>query len=602
MTRFRSEVVAGVQIFAVAGTNTVSFGVAADATARKGLLGFAVERVDPAKNERYYLHGFKVFPSVVPHPDANTDVSTFEHPVQSLVWDDFSTTPGHAYTYVFHPLAGTPKNLDRSRAEVSIDVLTEPLYGETHDVFFNRGVASSQAYARRFHNLAPDDQPTPRKRQEALNWLSRDLDEAVIRFIRSARKGNAIRGCFYEFTYQPVILELRAAIDRGVDVSLIIDEKVNEHTVNEKQADGTRKPHFYPSFPRLENLDAIKQADLSTSAVIPRVARKSAIAHNKFMVLLTGKDLTPKQVWTGSTNLTNGGIHGQANTGHWVRDPSTAAAYLAYWTLLASDPGGRSDDSAAVVRAKNKAFYTAVSDLSPTPDAAQISAGVTPVFSPRSDLGPLELYVALLAGAEKLGCATFAFSISPLFKDALAKNTPAGPLCFLLLESEDRPNAASKASYVRLNAKNNVYEASGSELRTALGQWVVETDNIQLGLNSHVAYIHCKFLLHDPLGADPIVVSGSANFSDASTRDNDENMLVIRGDRRVADIYFTEFNRLFNHYYFRSVVEKISRRASVTTQSDSGSMSLTEDDSWLSKYQPGSLRSKRVDQYVTMSI
>jgi phosphatidylserine/phosphatidylglycerophosphate/cardiolipin synthase-like enzyme len=48
------------------------------------------------------------------------------------------------------------------------------------------------------------------------------------------------------------------------------------------------------------------------------------------------------------------------------------------------------------------------------------------------------------------------------------------------------------------------------------------------GLNHHVSYIHSKFQLMDPLSADPIVVTGSANFSAASTNDNDENMLVIR--------------------------------------------------------------------------
>jgi len=67
-----------------------------------------------------------------------------------------------------------------------------------------------------------------------------------------------------------------------------------------------------------------------------------------------------------------------------------------------------------------------------------------------------------------------------------------------------------------------------------------------------------KFLLMDPLGDDPIVVTGSANFSEASTNDNDENMLLIRGNQRVADIYFTEFNRLFNHYYFRSINEALN--------------------------------------------
>jgi phosphatidylserine/phosphatidylglycerophosphate/cardiolipin synthase-like enzyme len=162
-------------------------------------------------------------------------VSTDLHPIQSLVWDDFTAEPAHAYTYVFHPLAGTPKNLDRSRAAVSIDIRTEPLIGETHDVFFNRGVASSQAYARRFLNLSPSDQPSQRKRREALKRLSRDLDEAMLRCIRSARRGDAIRGCFYEFTYAPVLAALAAAIKRGVDVKLVVDCKVNEHTVNEKQ-------------------------------------------------------------------------------------------------------------------------------------------------------------------------------------------------------------------------------------------------------------------------------------------------------------------------------------------------------------------------------
>lgn len=43
------------------------------------------------------------------------------------------------------------------------------------DVVFNRGVASSQAYMRRFGGRSPDDQPTPQLRQQALDWLSRDL-------------------------------------------------------------------------------------------------------------------------------------------------------------------------------------------------------------------------------------------------------------------------------------------------------------------------------------------------------------------------------------------------------------------------------------------
>jgi PLD-like domain len=434
------------------------------------------ERIDPAKDERYYVHGFKVFPSIVPQPDQNTYVTTYVHPIQSLVWDDFTAEPGHEYTYVFHPLAGTPKKLDRSRPSLSIDIRTEPLIGETHDVFFNRGAASSQAYARRFGNVSPSDQPSQRKRREALQWLSRDLDEAMLRFIRTARHGDAIHGCFYEFSYAPVLEALATAIKRGVDVKLVVDCKVNEHTVNEKQPDGTRKPVFYKSRPRLANLAAIAAAELPSTAIIRREARRSTIAHNKFMVLLTGNPPTPDQVWTGSTNLTDGGIHGQANAGHWIRDATTAAKFHAYWELLATDPGGRHGGTRSMVRSQNKQFYTSVDLMSPTPTRAAIPPGITPVFSPRSGSGPLQLYVALLDQADDLSCITFAFTVPDLFKAALKNNSSDGPLCFLLLEKEDRPALNSTKPFVRLNADNNVYMASGVELQTTLGKWVVETD------------------------------------------------------------------------------------------------------------------------------
>jgi phosphatidylserine/phosphatidylglycerophosphate/cardiolipin synthase-like enzyme len=56
-------------------------------------------------------------------------------------------------------------------------------------------------------------------------------------------------------------------------------------------------------------------------------------------------------------------------------------------------------------------------------------------------------------------------------------------------------------------------------------RWTVELSN---SLSTNVRYTHTRYMLVDPLGDDPIVISGSANFSDASTTNNDENMLVIR--------------------------------------------------------------------------
>jgi len=60
--RFKSEKTDGYQVFAVSGTNTISFGIDFKDADIKGLLGFAMERVDQQENQHYYMYGFKVFP------------------------------------------------------------------------------------------------------------------------------------------------------------------------------------------------------------------------------------------------------------------------------------------------------------------------------------------------------------------------------------------------------------------------------------------------------------------------------------------------------------------------------------------------------------
>ncbi|MEO8481100.1 MAG: phospholipase D-like domain-containing protein [Acidobacteriota bacterium] len=587
----------GFQVFAVTGVNTISFAIAADPAARHGLLGFAVERVDPTENEQFFVFGFKVFKSLVPHPDEALKVSTFQHPVQSLVWDDFTAKPDRDYTYIFHPLRGKPKNIDRSAPPLSITVHTEPLFSaDEHDVFFNRGVASSQAYVREFGNKKPDD-PTLSKAEQAraLQWLTRELDDAILKFIDHAAQGDALRCCFYEFRYLPVAKALKAALDKGVDVQIICDAKENGTPAKPGKA-------AVPAFPRKENLKTIADAGLPPASIVRREARPSNIAHNKFMVLLKGQQRTPTEVWTGSTNISVGGISGQTNVGHWVRNTTVAAKYLEYWQILSLDPGATKtqNGSTAAGRKKNADFYTEVEGLLSAPTTlAAIPQGITPIFSPRRGGNVLQGYIDLVDTAHDASCITLAFGVNAKFKAALKDNTVQSPLIFMLLEKEDVPNPTSTIPFVRLTAGNNIYEAFGAFIDTPVYQWARETNTRALQLNTHVAYIHSKFLLRDPLGADPVVVTGSANFSDDSTNGNDENMLVIRGNRRVADIYFTEFNRLFNHYYFRSVMEQVLRRNPHASQD--ASLFLAEDDSWLDKYKPGSLRSKRVAMFTNMA-
>jgi phosphatidylserine/phosphatidylglycerophosphate/cardiolipin synthase-like enzyme len=530
------------------------------------------------------MPGFKVFRTLVPNPLPGQHVSTYDQPVQSFVWDDFTCQPDSRYRYVFHPLTGSPEHLVRSATPLTLTIRTEPLYGERHDVFFNRGVASSQSYTEQYGNT-PIADLDPERQKQALGWLSRDLDDALLRFVDQTQPGETLLGCFYEFTYRPAADALKAAIDRGVDVKLIIDGKQNGSATT-------------AAYPREENLATLSAAGITDANYRLREARTSAIAHNKFMVRVPAGSV-PTEVWTGSTNLTQGGIAGQTNVGHWVRDDATALAFLGYWNLLDTDPGGRTGDSRSEVLAKNKAFRDAVELLSPVPaDLHAVPVGVTPVFSPRRTTAVLDSYEVLLDTATREGCITFAFGVGAGFKELLKDNTAQSAIVFMLLETRDKPDPNDPTAFVRINASNNVYQAWGSFLENPVYQWAAETNAGLLGLNQHVSYVHSKFLLVDPLGDDPIVVTGSANFSQASTTDNDENMIVVRGDRRTADIYVTEFNRIFNHYYFRSVTEAT---AGEPRSALDASLFLTEDDSWLQKYAPGTLRAKRLALYESMA-
>ncbi|HEX2536352.1 MAG TPA: phospholipase D-like domain-containing protein [Chitinophagaceae bacterium] len=590
--RARSKAVNGYVVYAVAGTHSVSFAIDFRKADTRGLLGFAVERIDTVKGERRFMDGYKVFRSLIPHPGEDTVVNTYSHPVQSFVWDDFTCSDGVAYQYLFYPVKGSPGHLLREKP-VPVSISTEVLFsGTEHDIFFNRGAASSQAYRRRFFNLPPEKINDPRMKQQALDWLSRQLDEALLQFIGRARKGETLLGCFYEFHYPPVVEAFKKAMDKGVAVRLIIDAKRNA-AVGEEGPEG---------FPRTVNLDTLQAAGISTArtagVVIRREANSGSIQHNKFIVRI-GKSGKAADVWTGSTNISLGGIHGQTNVGHWVRNRAVAEKYRAYWDLLSSDPGGRPGDDRATVRRRNEAFREAVEALQPTihwTSRDDIPAGITPVFSPRSGTAMLETYVRMLDNAEHIGCITLAFGINALFKEFMKDNTPKSAISFLLLEKEDKPRKNSRTPFVFIGARQNVYQSWGAYLEDDLYQWTREVSTIGLGLNRHVAYIHSKFLLVDPLGDDPVVVTGSANFSEASTNENDENMLIIRGNTHVADIYFTEFNRLFHHYYFRAVYKKLKEQRRTSSES----IFLQPDDRWLKKYAPGKLRYKRVEMFTKM--
>jgi len=532
----------GLSVHAVAGTNVVLLGFDLSKAKTKGLLGFAIQRWDPTENERYWLRGYKVFEETSEGIRAGASVSLIEHPVQSFLWGDYTTKPGRRYEYKIVALYGKPKNLE-IRHSVAVTVTTERVDDGAHAVHFNRGVAGSQAYVSRFGNRRPraDD-----RSDQAYDWLSRGLEEALLDFVDSATEpGFAIRGSVYEFAYPPVLDALKKAVDRGVDVRIIYDRRGRPSTDD-------ARPKVWELTER-----AVEAAGLGAHMVPRRT--NSAISHNKFLVRL--EHGTPTAVWTGSTNLTWGGLFGQSNVGHLVRDATVAAAFHDYWTRLADDP------EYAVIRAANTA-------AGPDP-GLPLAAGTTTVFSPRTGLGLVDWYAAQAARAERSFFMTAAFGVHDKIAAAVAPESDV--MRYLVLEKE--------SDGVRFDLDHDVKIAVGSFLRTGvLDRWTKE----QLtGLNTHVRYSHTKFMLVDPLGPNPVVISGSGNFSDPSVTSNDENMLLIQGDTRVADIYLGEFMRIFNHFYFRYLRQKLDHA------DESRTAYLVDNDSWVNRYYDKSTPSYR---------
>lgn len=506
----RKKVTSGyLSVNVIAGSYVVLLGMDVAPKAHSGLLGFAVKRADHSEKEEYWLSGFKTFEATDPGLIPNGVVSTLEQPIQGFLWGDYTAKPNHRYTYTVVALKGTPKKLIQDQT-VLVDINTENEDEGTHAIWFNRGVAGSQAYERKFHNLPPDKVPD----RKAWKWLSRGLEEAMLKFIARAKgEEYALRAAVYEFQYKPVLNAFKAAKDSGADVKIVYDARHSSKKIQ----------------PYKNNLDAIKKCGIK-NICIPRQANVSYIAHNKFIVLL--KKGKPIEVWTGSTNFTDGGIFGHSNVGHLVRDPQVAARYLGYWNELADDPDART------LRPWNQAD-------TPVPQGSPPDKAVRCIFSPRPSLEALEWYAQLFRNSAQPVFFTAAFGVNNLFEKVLEEDK--GCLRYVLLDKDSKD-----LEVIKRNTDNRV--SYGAILQNGyLGRWAKEK---LTGLNTFVSYIHTKYMLIDPLGRDPIVISGSANFSDASTKNNDENMLVVRGDTRVADIYLGEFMRLFNQFYFRDFADK----------------------------------------------
>lgn len=547
----------GLTVRAIGGAYVVLLALNMDKAKCKGLKGFAIHRTDHKLEDARWLQGMKTFAATDPKLGRGMKHSTREQPIQDFMWSDYTAQPGCKYTYRVLALKGTPEDLTQF-AEVSVTVETEDPVDGKHDVYFNRGATASQEYARRFDNRRPGSEGG--EKDPVWAWLSRGAHEAILDFIGRARgPGFGLRVCAYEFRLKSVADALAAAHKRKADVKVLYDAG--------------------KEFPRDENRAMAEGAKIK-GLCIERLPKPQALSHNKFIVLLKGKK--PVAVLTGSTNFSEGGVFGQGNVVHVVDDQKVASSYFAYWEALKDNP-------------HRKQLAPQLTDLHELPQNLP-PRGTICVFSPRSDAAALDYYAQLAGMAEGGLFMTFAFGMHNSFKEVYRSGKAT--LRYALMEKllgpgvKKEQKAAATAEMIELRKLPATRFAVGSQLSFGtLDRWLGEK---LTNLNTHVKYVHTKFMLVDPLSDDPIVVTGSANFSKASSDQNDENMILIRGDKRVADIYLGEYMRLWDHYAFREWATAKAERGEGVDVGKFGH--LDDTDKWWQRHY-GNTEWSRVREY-----
>ena len=499
-----------VSVRAISGTHVVFLAFDMRELDAQGLMGFAIQRTDYTEGETVWLRGNKTFSSVRPSTGIE-DASSHDHPFQAFQWADYAAKPGYKYRYRVIPMYGRPGALI-GKAASGVTIETEPLSGTKHEVHFNRGAIASQAFAKRFPGLTLDQAGAP-----AYAWLARDLLPALLDFIAKARDASySLRAAIYELQWPDVLAAFRRAKHAGADVKIIYHGK----------DDDTGRA----------NDEEIAKAQIK-SLCIPRANAK--LMHNKFMVLC--KNGKPVSLWTGSSNISRNALYGQLNVGHAIHDAILAKRFLEYWFELEGDP--ESDEL--------KDWAESANALPPRDE----SDALTPIVSPHRGRAIFDWWIKLANDPKPL-FMTFPFGIVKDFRPVFDKND--GVLRFALLDKyTNGGTAASRAQAIadieRIRRLKNIGMAVGNNIYVDwIDGWRREAEPIGVNVN----WVHTKFMLIDPLGTNPVTLTGSANFSEASVDANDENMVLIRGDTRVADIYFGEFMRVFAHHRFRESVKR----------------------------------------------
>ncbi len=322
-------------------------------------------------------------------------------------------------------------------------------------------------------------------------YLPQTIDDTLIKYINSAKY--SIDMAIYNFNnsgLSNMSTALKAAADRGVRVRVI--------------GCGTTA-----------NLGIKNELVGSAVHVLigPASPPRAGIMHNKFILFDTeSADPNDPLVWTGSTNLTSQQINLDANNVIIIQDQSLARGYKIEFEEMWGSTGDNADAAKALFGSKKK---------NNTPHDFVINGKrVESYFSPTDGVN------------------------SQIIQHISTTNHDLSIAVMVITRIEiANAIAASKASVDAINMITDIQNNNDATVNSTLTAALGATHYVYYGASG---IMHNKYMIIDqgaPL-SDPMVLTGSHNWSAAADNDNDENTLIIH-DATIANIYYQNFARLF---------------------------------------------------------
>ena len=474
-------------------------------------------------------------------------------PFQNFSWTDHGANTGQTVKYRVgavsavagqEPGSAPLKAIEFSKWSAAIEVSADCDNGVS--AYFNRGFVMSQFVSR----VARENGWEPK---EIKNHI-KDIKEPLRRFM-----SGELRLALLALTNEVIentSLELYAALFELLDDELIQQLKLLRGRAHVVLANGADKSGD-------ENDDARDELRGAKVDVKDRLLGSKGLGHNKFAVVYNKKTKKAIKVWTGSTNWAPTGLCTQVNNGILIEDGSVAHFYFEHWKDL--------------VAAKNDFTPELIANNAKSPSSDHnIDVWFTPIrkhSTKNKDLGAdLNELVDLVKGTKKaLLYVMFQPGSEPLKtimnlpNDKIVKGV-VSTLSSKVEESFKLHGTEDKEYKSKLVVPEGV--------PISFSYWIKEVSRRDFLGNIGFAITHSKMIVIDPLSDDCTVITGSHNFSESASEKNDENFLVIKKNKKLAEAYAVACLATYAHYRWRAYVhDQIASKKKIWSH-------LSDKDSW----------------------